>query len=299
MQTENRDLSRRRLLTGAGATAATLASGQFTAIAARTSKLRFGFTTYQWGSEWDIPTLIANCTQAKAFGVEVRTSAKYKHGIEPDISESRRREVKRLFADSPVKVIGIASAARFDSPDPAVLKAAIEDAKAHVKLSSDVGATGVRVFPNDFHKEVPQERTIAQISRSLNELGKFAAGYGQMVRLENHGTAGRLVTLHKVMAMVDEKNVRIKLNGDGRDAEGGAFAQNFALVKNHLGDTLHMHELNGDRFPYQLQFDLLIDAGWEGWCFVEASAKVPDRFQALLEQKRIWDGMIAKSLARS
>ena len=299
MQTGNRDISRRRLLTGSGATAAALASGQFTAIAARASKLRFGFTTYQWGSEWDIPTIIANCTQAKAFGVELRTSAKYKHGVEPDISESRRREVKRIFADSPVKVIGIASAARFDSPDPAALKAAIEDAKAHVKLSSDVGATGVRVFPNDFHKDVPQERTIAQISRSLNEVGKFAAGYGQMVRLENHGSAGRLVTLQKVMATVDQPNVRIKLNGDGRDAEGGSFAQNFALVKDRLGDTLHMHELNGDRFPYQLQFDLLIDAGWEGWCFVEASAKVPDRFQALLEQKRIWDGMIATSVGRS
>src|SRR6266702_4396840 len=90
---------------GCGATAAALAFGQFTAIAGRTSKLRFGFTTYQWGSEWDIPTIIANCTQAKALGVEVRTSAKYKHGVEPDISESRRREVKRLFADSPVNVI--------------------------------------------------------------------------------------------------------------------------------------------------------------------------------------------------
>ena len=109
MQTGNRDLSRRLFLAGGGATAASLA------FAARASKLRFGFTTYQWGSEWDIPTIIANCTQAKAFGVELRTSAKYKHGVEPDISESRRREVKRLFADSPVKVIGIASAARFDS----------------------------------------------------------------------------------------------------------------------------------------------------------------------------------------
>ena len=27
-------------------------------------------------------------------------------------------------------------------------------------------------------------------------------------------------------------------------------------------------------FPYQLQWDLLVDAGWDGWCFVEESVKV-------------------------
>src|SRR5437870_8140458 len=131
----------------------------------RASKLRFGFTTYQWGADWDIPTLIANCTKAKAFGVEMRTSANYKHGVEIGIDDGRRREVKKLFADSPVKLVGIASSERFDSPDREKFQAAVEGAKAHVKLSHDVGAGGVRVFPNDFHKEVPEERTIVQVAR--------------------------------------------------------------------------------------------------------------------------------------
>ena len=51
-----------------------------TARAARASKMKFGLTSYQWGADWDIPTMIANCTKAKALGVELRTSAKYKHG---------------------------------------------------------------------------------------------------------------------------------------------------------------------------------------------------------------------------
>ena len=173
-----------------------------------------------------------------AFGVELRTTAKYKHGVEIDISDARRREVKKIFADSAVKLVGIASPERFDSPDAAKLAAAIEGAKAHVKLSHDVGATGVRVFPNDFHKEVPEEQTIAQIAKALNAVGKFAADYGQMVRLENHGSAGRLTTLRKILDMIDQKNVRVKLNSDAKDAVGNSFAQNFALVKDRLGDTL-------------------------------------------------------------
>ncbi len=291
-------LTRRRLLSRgleAGAGLAVLHSAA-AAPGKRASKMRFGFTTYQWGSDWDIPTLIANCAKAKAFGLELRTSSKYAHGVELTLSEAQRREVKKRFADSPVALVGIASGERFDSPDPAKLDAAIESAQGHVKLSHDVGSRGVRVFPNDFHKEVPPEKTIAQISRALNIVGKYAAGYGQMVRLENHGSAGDLVTLRKIMDGVDQPNVRIKLNGDKRDAQD--FASRLQTVKHLLADTLHFHELDRGDFPYQLQTDLLIDAGWEGWWLLEASGKVPDRLQALIEQRGLWDQLVAKSLSR-
>jgi sugar phosphate isomerase/epimerase len=268
--------------------------------AARVSKLKFGLTSYQWGAEWDIPTFIANCTRAKTFGVELRTSAKYKHGVELDISAERRREVKRVFAASPVKLVGVNSAEMFDWPDPAALRKAIEAAKAHVVLAHDVGATGVRVFPNNFHPEVPREQTLAQIAKSLNEVGLFAKDYGQQVRLEAHGPVGTLPNLRKIMDQVTQKSVVVKLNGDPRDDQDGKFAENFALVKDRLGETLHFRMYDGGgKFPYQQQWDLLIDAGWDGWCMVEESAKVPDIVQALIDERESWEKMIAKSVARA
>ncbi len=268
--------------------------------AGRLSKLKFGLTSYQWGADWDIPSMIANCTKAKTFGVELRTSAKYKHGVELDISSERRSQVKKLFADSPVKLVGINSAQNFDFPDPAELRKSIEAAKAHVILAHDVGATGVRVFPNAFHKEVPEDQTLAQIARSLNELGRFAQDHGQVIRIENHGPVGTLVNLRKIMGMVDQKSVRVMLNSDPRDAQDGKFAENFALVKGRLADTLHFRMHNGGgRFPYQLQWDLLIDAGWDGWCMVEESAKVPDIVKALNDEREMWEKMIATSVARA
>lgn len=289
----------RHSTTRRGFMAGTLGMLAGSAIAARVSKLKFGLTSYQWGADWDIPTMITNCSRAKALGVELRTSAKYKHGVEIDIAAERRREVKKTFADSPVKLVGINSAERFDLPDPAALRAAIENAKAHVKLAHDVGATGIRVFPNAFHKEVPEEQTLAQIAKSLNELGRFARDYGQRIRIENHGPVGTLANLRKIMDQVDQKNVGIKLNGDARENEGGRFAQNFALIKDRLGDTLHMRMLRESEFPYQLQWDLLIGAGWDGWCFVEESVKVPDRVQSLIEERQMWEKMVAKSVAGS
>lgn len=253
--------------------------------------MRFGLTTYQWGTDWDIPTLIANCTKAKALGVELRTSAKHAHGVELTTGAAERREVRKRFAGSPVALVSLASDERFDWLEADKLSAAIETAKAHAKLSHDVGAGSVRVFPNDFHKEVSQEKTIAQIAQALNAVGGYAADYGQVIEVENHGTAGSLPTLRQILEQVAAKNVRVKLNGDARD--GQDFAARFALVKDRLAPTLHMHGLPGDRFPYQLQASLLMDAGWDGWWLLEATAKVPDRAQALIEQQARWEQLIA------
>lgn len=280
----------------AGAGLLTL-GGAKAAPAKRTSKMRFGFTSYQWGSDWDIPTMIANLTKAKTFSTELRTSAHYAHGVELSLPAERRREVRKQFADSPVELVGLALVERLDSPDPARLNQQIENVKAYVKLSQDVGGKGVRVVPNDFHPDVPREKTIEQIGRSLNILGKFASDYGQRIRLENHGTAGDLVTLRQIMEGVDQKNVGIKLNCERGDAAD--LAQRFAEVKPYPDDTLHFHELDSRDFPFQLQCDLLIDAGWQGWWQLEASSKVPDRLEATIHQRELWEAMIARSLDRA
>jgi sugar phosphate isomerase/epimerase len=289
-------ITRRQLAFGSLA-ALPLALGA--APAQRVSKMKFGFTPFMWGRDWDLPTIIANCTRAKAFGVELRTSVKFAHGVEMELSAAQRTEVKKRFADSPVAVVGLSCSEKFDHTDPEKLKAAIEAAKGYMKLSHDVGGSGVRVFANDFQKGVPEEQTIAQVAKSLNEVGKYAAGYGQQVRLENHGNMGRFATLRKIMDQVTEKNVRIKLNCAAEDAADGKFESNFNLIKNLLGDTLHMHDVITDKkFPYQLQSDLLIDMGWAGWWLVEMSSNVPDKVQALSDLRVAWEGMVAKSLNR-
>jgi hypothetical protein len=42
--------------------------------------------------------------------------------------------------------------------------------------------------------------------------------------------------------------------------------------------------------------DLLVKMGWKGWQMLEVSDKVSDRVQALIEQRRIWDGFLDKSM---
>ncbi|MBW7989709.1 MAG: TIM barrel protein [Planctomycetes bacterium] len=305
MPSSQKNISRRSFLSHgigvaagvcAGATLTSCSSTFHTPASNPNTRTRFGFTTYQWGQDWDIPTLIANCCKARAFGVELRTSQSYAHGVELELDSQQRREVRKKFEDSPVTLVGIASGERYDSPDAAQLELAIENTKGYIKLSRDVGSSGVRVFPNSFHDSVPKDKTIEQISNSMNILGAFAGDYGQQVRLEAHGNVGELPILRAIMERVDQPSVRLKLNSSTRDAAGDGFEHNFNLVKDFLGDTLHLHNLKDSEFPYQLQMDLLVKMGWKGWQLLEVSDKVPDRVQALIEQRRIWDGFLDKSL---
>lgn len=305
MPYNRKEVSRRNFLVqGVNVTAGTIAttilascnSLQRKDTAKLSARTRFGFTTYQWGEDWDIPTLIANCCKAQVLGVELRTSLSYAHGVELDLNAQQRREVKKRFEDSPITLAGLATSERYDSPQAEKLKAAIESTKGYIKLSHDTGSSGLRVFPNSFHDGVPREKTIEQISDSLNIVGAFAADYGQQVRLEAHGNAGELPTIREIMDRVVQPSVRVKLNSDKRDTGGKRFEHNFNLVKDFLGDTLHLHNLKDTEFPYQLQMNLLVKMGWSGWQLLEVSDKVPDRVQALIEQRRIWDSLLAKSL---
>ncbi len=261
------------------------------------SKMRFGLATYTWGKDWDIPTLIANCEKAGVHGVELRTSSNYAHGVEVTLNASQRAEAKKQFADSPVDIVSIACSERMDWPDPDRLRAAIEAAKAQLKLSHDVGCDVLRVFPNQFHRDVPREETIKQIARSLDELGAFAADLNQEVSLEAHGPAGELPTMRAIMDLVTRSNVRVRLNCDARDARGEGFVANFNLVKDFLSRIIHLHDLgvSQEEYPYQLMVELLVKTNWEGWALAERGDAVADRVQALIEQRQAWEAMIDRA----
>jgi hypothetical protein len=255
-------------------------------------KMRLGLATYQWGMNWDIPTLIANLQKAQVLGVELRTQSKYKHGVELGLSPEQRAEVKKRFADTPVTIVAIACSERMDWPEPEKLKAAIEASKEYLQLSHDVGSSSVRVFPNQFHPNVPKEQTIAQIAKSVNELGAFAAGIGQRVDLEAHGPAGDLATMKAVMDQVTEKTVGVRLNCDKRDNAGAGLQAALSPLKARLARTVHLHNLKSADFPYQQQVTLLDKAGWEGWCLMENTEKEPDLVAAMVEQREIWEGLV-------
>ncbi len=263
------------------------------APAAKTSAMRFGLVTYLWGADWDLPTLIANCEQANLPGVELRTT--HTHGVEPALSAQQRKDVKKRFEDSSVTNVGIGSNERYDNPDPAVLKKAIEATKAFIRLSQDVGGSGVKVKPDRFYKDVPREKTIEQIGRSLNLLGKYGADYNQQIRLEVHGQCAELPTIRKILDVADHPNVAICWNSNPQDLEGAGLEKNFRSVADRFGATCHVHELDSKTYPYEKLFALLNDIQYKGWILLEAGKPPKDRLAALKNQRRLFDELAAST----
>lgn len=255
---------------------------------------KFGLVTYLWGRDWDLPTLIGNCEQTELFGVELRTT--HAHGVEPSLSARERADVKRRFDDSPVTCVGLGSNERFDEPDPEAVRKAVAATREFVVLSHDIGSSGVKVKPNQFHDGVPHEQTIAQIGAALRELGEFADGYDQQIRLEVHGGCAELPTIRAIVDAADHPRVAVCWNSNPTDLAGEGLEHNFRLVRDSFGRTLHVHALDDPDYPYQELFDLLADTEYDGWILLEASGEPDDRLAALIGQRILFDELLTRAL---
>ncbi len=290
-------INRRNFIKGVSLSTLGLALTRENLLAAprKRSAIKPGLVTYQWGKDWDVPTIIANCEKCKLLGVELRTE--HKHGVEPTLNAAQRKEVRKRFEDSSVKFIGYGSNVEFDSPDPAVLKQNMDFGKELIKLCHDVGGNGVKVKPNKFHKGVPHEKTIEQIGKSLNELGKIGADYGQKIRLEVHGKETReLPNIKAMMDIADHPNVVICWNCNSDDLIGEGFHHNFNLVKDRWGDTIHIHELDTVPYPWQDLANELVRMNYSEWVLWECASDPEDKIAALINQRKLWEGLVAKAL---
>lgn len=276
MNTPLADLAsnRRQFLQVAAAGVAGLGVGLQPAAAAEASGrgagrsgMRLGLVTYNLAKDWDVPTVIRNCAEARFEGVELRTT--HAHGVEVTLSAAQRAEVRRRFADSPVELFGLGSAFDYHTPDAAKLRRDIEATKDYIVLAQDVGASGVKVRPNGLPKEVPVERTLEQIGRALRELGEFAAGHGQQIRLEVHGAGtSSLPHIRTIMDVADHPSVGVCWNSNQTDLEGDGLDANFDRVKARIV-AVHMRDLFLEEYPWRRLLARLNGIGFRGFCLAE------------------------------
>ena len=260
--------------------------------------MSIGLVTYLWGQHWDLPTLIANCERSNVLGLELRTE--HKHGVEPHLNKQQRLEVKKRFSDSPVVLVGYGANDEYHSPDPAIVKKNMDNTRALLHLMHDVGGSGVKVKPNAFPKGVPREKTIEQIGQSLLTLGKYARDLGQQIRLEVHGhETQELPNIKAIMDVADHPNVKVCWNSNDEDLAGGGLEYNFNLVKDRLGDTVHVREFNVGPYPYQDLINLLVKANYKGWILLECRTEPPDLVAAMIEQRQILGKMVATATGKS
>lgn len=247
--------------------------------------MKLGVVTYNIAKDWDVPTLIKNCSEAKMQGVELRTT--HAHGVEVTLTPQQRDAVKRQFRDSGVELMGLGSAFDYHTPDPKKLAADIAATKEYIVLAHDVGASGVKVRPNALPAEVSKEKTLEQIGNALRELGQFGAGHGVQIRLEVHGKeTSQLPAIKTIMDVASHPNVGVCWNSNPTDLDGQGFDHNFSLVKNRIF-TVHMRDLYLEDYPFRKLLAALNQSGFTGYCLAEIPESA-DAVRVLKYFRSLW-----------
>ncbi len=229
---------------------------------------KIGTVTYNIAKDWDVDTIIKNLTAVGMDGVELRTT--HKHGVEVSLTPAQRAEVRKKFADSSVALAGLGTVCEYHSPDQAVVRKWIEETKQWCQLAKDVGSPSVKVRPNGLPKEVPEEKTLEQIGKSLAECGNAARDNGVLIQLEVHGAeTSRLPRIRKIFDYGgNHPAVKVCWNSNQTDLLDGGFEKNFALVEKQIGQV-HMRDLHLEEYPWRDLIGALHRIGFQGYCFAE------------------------------
>ena len=176
--------------------------------------MKLGLVTYNLARDWDLNKIIEMCEKTKFKGVELRTT--HAHGVDHNLSQEERQEVKEKFDNSSVELVGMGTAFEFHSIDEDEVRENIEGTKEYVKLTRDIGGSGVKVRPNGDQLEhgIPKEETFKQIGEALHECGEFAADYGIEIRVEMHGSVSEASDMAQIMEAADHDNVYICWNSN-------------------------------------------------------------------------------------
>jgi sugar phosphate isomerase/epimerase len=228
-------------LAGAAVTAAPAPGKQAAPAAGTPPPFRLGLVTYEFAKNWDIPTIIANCITTGFEAVECRTT--HRHGVEISLNKEQRREVRKQFDDSPVRLLSLGTMCEYHSADRAVVDRNIEETKRWCELARDVGCLGVKVRPNGFVKEVPEEKTLEQIGNALERCGDAARDQGVELWVEVHGQGTQEPpNMLRLMELANHPAVGICWNSSDTDVQDGSVAEAFAMLQPWLRNC-HINEL--------------------------------------------------------
>lgn len=287
------EITRRSFLAAAGAaTFAPLAAGVSPAVAA---KFKLGIVTYNVPKDWDLPTLLTVCKDVGIAAVECRTT--HKHGVEPSLTADQRKDVKKQFADSGVAFWGCGTTCEFHSPDSAVVKKQIEECKAFIKLTADLGGKGVKVRPNGVGKGHTVEQACEQIGYALKHCGQAAEDAGLEICVEVHGAVTQIPkNMKAIMDACGHKAVGVTWNSNPTDVANGSIAENFDLLAKHI-KSCHINDLTNDKagkYPYRELFKKFAGIGYDRYTMCEVGkAYDPKEGKTFLEgYKMLWEELV-------
>lgn len=189
-------------------------SGSLMAITALDKRLLFknapklSFSTLGC-PDWPLDKILDVARANNYSGIEIR-------GIQREMDLSRSphfnsdeniRTTKNKFGEKGLTIVGLGSSAAMHHSKADDRSKAMDEAKRFITIADKVGCPYVRVFPNNFPKDTPKEKTIELMIAGLNDLATFSKDTKAKVIMETHGDLIWSDDLVQVMSHVDTTQV--------------------------------------------------------------------------------------------
>lgn len=174
----------------------------------KASKPKLSFSTLGC-PDWPLDKILDVAAANGYEGVEIRGILR-----ELDLSKSPAfnndaniKATKQKFKDKNLKIVGFGASAAMHHADEAERSKAMDEAKRFIEIAHKAGCPYVRVFPNNFPKEVSKEKSMELMGAGLNELAKFSKGTSVKIVMETHGDLIWADDIAKVMNSVDDTQI--------------------------------------------------------------------------------------------
>ncbi|OGV64037.1 MAG: hypothetical protein A3K19_04525 [Lentisphaerae bacterium RIFOXYB12_FULL_65_16] len=145
--------------------------------------MKYSFMSFST-PELTLDDMLALAKRLGYDGIEPRTSAKHKHGVEFDATAAYRAECKSKAAAAGIPFSCVATSCVY--ADAAKTQEMLSDTHKAIDLAADVGAERIRVFGGVIPQDVTREAAIERVAKSLKSVADHAGDRGVTVCMETH-----------------------------------------------------------------------------------------------------------------
>ena len=159
--------------------------------------------------DWTLQQIVDFAVQHGYKGIEVRGLQRQMDLTKcPEFAtETARRQTMQLMKEKGLQFVGLGSSANMHLPEGEEREKSMAEAKRFIDLAQQLNCPYVRVFPNNFPKEVDKQTTKERIIKGLLELGNYAKNKNVMVLMETHGDVIWTEDIVAIMQKAEHPNV--------------------------------------------------------------------------------------------
>jgi sugar phosphate isomerase/epimerase len=175
----------------------------------RNARLPLGFSTLGCPA-WTWPQILDFAAEHQFASIELRGILTNMDLTKvPELAPERIADAKRQLAAHGLVVSDLGASAQMHDMDPVKHAAQLDEARRFIDLAQALGAPYVRVFGNEYVKDVPRDKMLAHIAGALHELGDYAKSKSVTVIIESHGDFTDSPALLEILERADSPNVAL------------------------------------------------------------------------------------------